>query len=79
MCRVTQNQHKSLCHHKPRCKMVMHDSRKDKEIRLNPFIYLWNQHVANQKIGDNMQPIGKNKGFEWENSNRGCITNHRSL
>ena len=42
----------------------MYDSRKNKEIRLNPFIYQWNKHAVNQKIGDNMQPIGENKGFE---------------
>ena len=79
MCQVTQDQHKSLCHHKPRCKMVMHDSQKDKRIRSNPFICLWDQHVANQKIGDNIQTIGENKGFEWEHSNCECITNHKYL
>ena len=68
-----------MCHQKPRCKMVVHDSRKDKEIRLNSFIYLWNQHVANQKIGDIMQPISENKGFEWEHSNHEWITNYKSL
>ena len=79
MCRVTQDQHKSLCHQKLRCKTVMYDSRKDKEIRSNPCIYLWNQHATNQKIGDNMQPIGENKGFEWKLCNHECITNHKSL
>ena len=59
--------------------MVMHDSRKDKEIRLNPFIYLWNQHAANQKIWDNMQPIGENKGFERELYDRDYIAKPKSL
>ena len=57
----------------------MHDSQKDKEIRLNPWIYLWNQHTTNQKIGDNMQPIGENKGFEQELYDHECITNSKSL
>ena len=79
MCRATQDQHKSLCHHKLRCKTVMHDSRKDKDIRSNPFNCLWNHHAANQKIGDSMQPIGENKGFEWELYDHECITNSKSL
>ena len=29
--------------------------------------YLCNQHVANNKSGECMQPIGKVQGFEWEN------------
>ena len=66
MCWATQDQHKSLCHQKPRCKRIMHDSQKNKEIRSNPYNYIWNQYVANQKIRDNMQPIGGKKGFEWE-------------
>ena len=57
----------------------MHDSWKDKKIRLNPCNYLWNQHVANQKIGDSMQPIGENKGFEQELYDNECITNPKSL
>ena len=79
MCRVTQDQHKSLCHHKQRCKKIMHDSWKDKEIRSNPCYYLWSQHVSNQKIGDNIQPIGENKGFEQEHFDHECIMNHKSL
>ena len=79
MFQVTQDQHKSLFHHKLRYKMVMHDSRKDREIRLNPCNYLWNQHASNQKIGDSMQPIGGNKGFEWELYDHECITNSKSL
>ena len=59
--------------------MVMHDSRKDKEIISNPCNYLWNKHAANQKIGDNMQPIGENKGFEQEPFNWECITNQKSI
>ena len=57
----------------------MHESKKDKKIRSNPFIYLWNQHVANQKIGDNMQLIGENKGYEWELYDCECVTNPKSL
>ena len=64
MCQVTLDQHESLCKCKPRCKMVMHDSWEDKEIRLNPSICLCIQHVANQKIGVRMQPIGEFQGFE---------------
>ena len=79
MCRVTQDQHKILCHHKLRCKTVMHDSQKDKEIRSNPCSYLWNQHATNQKIGDNMQKIGENKGFEREIYDCECITNPKYL
>ena len=79
MCWATQDQHKSLCHHKLRCKMVMHDSQKDDKVRSNPFIYLWNQHAANQKIGDSMQPIGEIKGFERELYDHECITNPKSL
>ena len=76
---VSQDQHKSLCHHKLRCKIVMHDSWKDKEIRSNTFIYLWNQHATNHKIGDNMQPIGENKGFERELYDCDCIAKPKSL
>ena len=57
----------------------MHDSQKDEEIRSNPCNYLWNQHAANQKIGDNIQPIGENKGFEWELYDRDYIANPKSL
>ena len=57
----------------------MHDPRKDKKIRSNPCKYLWNQHVANQKIGDNMQPIGENKGFERELYDHDYIANLKSL
>ena len=57
----------------------MHDSWKDKKIRLNPFIHLWNQHAANQKIGDSTQPIGENKGFEREIYDCECITNPKYL
>ena len=64
MCQATQDQHKSLCHHKPRCKMIMHELYEDKEIRLNPSIHLWIQHVSNQKIEVSMQLIGEFKGFE---------------
>ena len=65
MCQVTQDHYKSLCHHKLTCKTIffVHDSWKDKKIRLNPCNYLWNQHVANLKIGDIMQPIAESKGF----------------
>ena len=57
----------------------MHDSQKYKEIRLNPFNYLWNQHAANQKIGENMQPIGEEKGFEQELYDHDYIANPKSL
>ena len=79
MWQVTQDHHKSLCHQKLRCEIVMHDSQKDKKIRSNPFISLWNQHVANQKIGDSMQPIGEKKGFEQELYDHECIKNPKSL
>ena len=59
--------------------MVMHDSWEHKEIRSNPSIHLWIQHATNQKIGDNMQPIGENKGFEWELYDRDYIANPKSL
>ena len=59
--------------------MVMHESRKDKEIRSNPCNFLWNQHATNHKIGDSMQPIGENKGFERELYDHECIKNSKSL
>ena len=57
----------------------MHDSWKGTKIRSNSCNYLWNQHVANHKIGDNMQPIGENKGFEPKIYDHDYIENPKSL
>ena len=76
MCRATQDQHKSLCQHKPWCEMVMHDSWWDKKIRSNPHNHLCNPHATNQIIGDSMQPVGDNQGFELEHFVVDCMTNH---